>query len=61
MRHQIHMPCYAPIGEIRNKMNNDSQMAIAIALPGFNDLVRTMTPIFLLTDNVLNGVPKFSE
>lgn len=36
-------------------------MAIAIALTGFNDLVRTMTPIFLLTDNVLNGVPKFSE
>jgi len=26
------------------------QMAIAIALPGFNDLGRSVTPIFLLID-----------
>ena len=28
-------------------------MAIAIALPGFNDLERSMTPIFLLMDHTL--------
>ena len=26
------------------------QMAIAIAFPGFNDLGRTVTPVFLLMD-----------
>jgi len=29
------------------------QMAIAIALPGFNDLGHLVTPIFLLTDHFL--------
>jgi len=29
------------------------QMAIAIALPGFNDLGRSVTPIFLLMDHFL--------
>ena len=38
-----------------------AQMAIAIALLGFNDLVSTVTPIFLLTGNVFFRVPTFSE
>jgi len=29
------------------------QMVIAIALPGFNDLERTVTPVFLLMDHFL--------
>jgi len=29
------------------------QMAIAIAFPGFNDLGRTVTPVFLLIDHFL--------
>jgi len=29
------------------------QIAIAIALPGFNDLGRSVTPIFLLIDHFL--------
>ena len=36
---------------LSNKMNNDRQMAIAIAFPGFNNLARTMTPVFLLMDH----------
>jgi len=37
------------------------QMANAIALPGFNDLGRSMTPIFLLMDRFLYRFPTFSE
>ena len=44
------------------------QMAIAIALPGFNDLGRSITPIFLLmdfclllTDHFLYQFSTFSE
>jgi len=34
------------------------QMAIAIALPGFNDLGREVIPIFLLMDHVLRLAKK---
>ena len=37
------------------------QMAIAGALPGFNDLGRTVTPIFLLMDHFLYQFSTFSE
>jgi len=37
------------------------QMAIAIALPGFNDLGRSVTPIFLLMDHFLYQLSTFSE
>jgi len=37
------------------------QMAIAIALPGFNDLERSVTPIFLLMDHFLYRFSKFSQ
>ena len=37
------------------------QMAIAIALPGCNDLERSMTPIFLLMDHFLYQFSTFSE
>jgi len=37
------------------------QMAIAIALPGFNDLGRMVTPIFLLMDHFLYRFSTFSE
>jgi len=37
------------------------QMAIAIAFPGFNDLGRTMTPVFLLMDHFLHQFSAFSE
>jgi len=37
------------------------QMAIAIALPEFNDLGRTVTPIFLLIDHFLYRFSTFSE
>ena len=37
------------------------QMAIAIALPGFNDLGRSVTPMFLLMDHFLCRFSTFSE
>jgi len=37
------------------------QMAIAIAFPGFNDLGRTVTPVFLLMDHFLYQFSSFSE
>ena len=37
------------------------QMAIAGALPGFNDLGRTVTPIVLLMDHFLYRFSTFSE
>ena len=36
-------------------------MAIAIAFPGFNDLGRTVTPVFLLMDHFLYQFSAFSE
>jgi len=36
-------------------------MAIAIALPGFNDLGHSVTPIFLLMDHFLCWFCTFSE
>jgi len=37
------------------------QMAIAIALAGFNDLGRTVTPVFLLTNRFFYQFSAFSE
>jgi len=37
------------------------QMAIAISFPGFNDLGRTVTPVFLLMDHFLYQFSAFSE
>jgi len=37
------------------------QMAIAIAFPGFNDLGRTVTPVFLSMDHFLSQFSSFSE
>ena len=37
------------------------QMAIAIAFSGFNDLRRSVTPIFLLMDHFLYQFSTFSE
>jgi len=37
------------------------QMAIAIALPGFNDLGRTVTHVFLLMDHLLHQISALSE
>ena len=37
------------------------QMAIALALPGFIDLGRSVTPIFLLMDHFLYRFSTFSE
>ena len=37
------------------------QMAIAIAFPGFNDLGRMVTPIFLLIDHLLYRFSAFGE
>jgi len=36
-------------------------MAIAIALPGFNDLVHSVTPIFLLMDHCFYRLSTFIE
>jgi len=36
-------------------------MAIAIAFPGFNDLGRTATRVFLLMDHFLHQFSAFSE
>jgi len=38
-----------------------AQMAIAIALPGFNDLGRSVSPTFLLMDHFLYRFSTFSE
>jgi len=37
------------------------QMPIAIALPGFNDLGRSVTPIFLLMDHFFYRFSMFGE
>jgi len=37
------------------------QMAVAIVFPGFNDLGRTVTPVFLLMDHFLYQFSAFSE
>jgi len=37
------------------------QMAIAIAFPGFNDLGRTVTPVFLFMDHVLYQFSAYGE
>jgi len=37
------------------------QMAFAIAFCGFNDLGRTVTPVFLLMDHFLYQFSAFSE
>jgi len=37
------------------------QMAIVIPFPGFNDLGRTVTPVFLLMDHFLYQFSAFSE
>jgi len=37
------------------------QITIAIALPGFNDLGSSVTPIFLLIDHFLYRFSKFSK
>jgi len=37
------------------------QMAIAIAFPGFNDLGRTVTPVFLFMDHVLYKFSAYGE
>jgi len=37
------------------------QMAVAIAFPGFNDLGRGATPIFLLMNHFLYRFSTFSE
>jgi len=37
------------------------QMATATALPGFNDLGRSLTPIFLLMDHFLFRISTLSE
>jgi len=45
-----------------NKINKMmGQMAIAIAFPGFNDLGRTVTPIFLFMDHLLYHYSALSE
>jgi len=45
----------------RNKMKMTEQMAIAMALPGFNDLRHLVIPIFLLMDHFLYQFSTFSE
>ena len=48
------MARHASARALSNKMNNDREDCyIAIALPGFNDLGCSLTPIFLLTDRFL--------
>jgi len=42
-------------------MKNDRADGIAIALPGFNDLGCSVTPIFLLMDHFLNRFSMFSK
>ena len=42
-------------------MNMIGQMAIAIALSGFNDLERSLTPIFLIMGHFLYRFSTFSE
>ena len=63
LRTQIHMPRHARARMLSNKMNKiiKGQMAIAIAFPGFNDLGRTVTPIFLSMDHFLYRFSTFSE
>ena len=49
---------------LSNKRNNDGtdgQLAIAIVLPGFNDLGHSMTPVFLFMDYFLYRFSTFSE
>ena len=50
---------------LRTKMNNDREMAIAIALLGFHDLGRSVTPTFLFRNRFYSQLsphcPKINE
>ena len=61
LRTKIHSPRHARERALSHKMNNDRQMAIAIALPGIIDLRRSVTCIFLLLNHFLYGFSTFSE
>ena len=60
LRTQTHTPWYGSMG---CKMNNHmiGQMAISVALPGFNDLGRSVTPIFLSIDHFLHRFSTFRK
>ena len=58
---QIYTPRHARERALSNNMSNDRQMAVAIALPGLNDLGRSVTPTFLLMDHFLHRFSAFSE
>ena len=55
LRTRIHMPCHACLSMHAKSYNKQmiEQMAIARALPRFNDLGRSVTPIFLSMDHFL--------
>ena len=44
-----------------SSLNDIGQMAIPTAFPGFNDLGRSVAPIFLLMDEFLNLFSTFRE
>ena len=47
LRTQIHMPCHASSVRLILNLTTIGQMATVIALLGFNDLGRPVTPMFL--------------
>ena len=50
----MHMPCPASRAALSTKINNDRA---AIALLGFNDLGRSVTPTFLSRNRFFLGLP----
>ena len=50
-----------PVLKLPNNEQMIAQMAIAIAFPGFNDLGRTVTPVFLLMNHFLYQFSALSE
>jgi len=43
----IHWIVIYPVDSVIQPLNNRGQMAVPVALPGFNDLGRSVTPTFL--------------
>ena len=63
-RMQIHKPCHASMPTLSNKMHwtTIGQMAIAIALPGFNAILDVLWPLFFfLMDHFLCRFSTFNE
>jgi len=61
LRRQIQTLRHASMRVLSNKMKNDRADGHCYSFAGFNDLGRSVTPIFLLMDHFLYRLSTFSE